>query len=555
MQQRRGQLLFAGHRRGRAGIVVLLAVMLVVIGAPAPMTASTSGYWVSASFPAAGSSRFEPSLAVSPSGTTLYVSHSVIGSPGNVTVHDASTGAVHETIPGAMGTRGVVLSADGSRLYVANSGQTGRPRNPGTASTIQVVETRTNTVTASIETDRGVSHLVLSPDGGTLYAPAYQGNSVTFIDTASNAITAKVALPGYPGRAAVSPDGKTLYIADEASPSIFVVSVEERRVVETFGTGLGTFCSSLWSLALNPSGTELYMTGCAVPESVNPDAVVILDTVTRSRQAVPLAGHAIGIAFSPDASTAFVSVNGAYGHIAAINTATKSVSATFPAGQLPGGLVVSRDGSTLFIVHGGSAVSRVALTGDARQAFTDVPANAQFFHEISWLSNSGISTGYPDGSFRPLDSIQRDAMAAFLFRKAGSPAWFVPPAVSPFRDLGPGDMFYKEITWLAGQGITTGYEDGTFRPRTPVSREAMAAFLNRYATSVNRAPVYTAPATAPFSDVRPGDPFHREVSWAAAAGISTGYPDGTFRPGAPVSREAMAAFLYRLTNPDKPMPQ
>ena len=337
MQQRRGQLLFAGHRRGRAGIVVLLAVMLVVIGAPAPMTASTSGYWVSASFPAAGTSRFEPSLAVSPSGTTLYVSHSVIGSPGNVTVHDASTGAVHETIPGAMGTRGVVLSADGSRLYVANSGQTGRPRNPGTASTIQVVETRTNTVTASIETDRGVSHLVLSPDGGTLYAPAYQGNSVTFIDTASNAITAKVALPGYPGRAAVSPDGKTLYIADEASPSIFVVSVEERRVVETFGTGLGTFCSSLWSLALNPSGTELYMTGCAVPESVNPDAVVILDTVTRSRQAVPLAGHAIGIAFSPDASTAFVSVNGAYGHIAAINTATKSVSATFPAGQLPAG--------------------------------------------------------------------------------------------------------------------------------------------------------------------------------------------------------------------------
>jgi hypothetical protein len=116
-------------------------------------------------------------------------------------------------------------------------------------------------------------------------------------------------------------------------------------------------------------------------------------------------------------------------------------------------------------------------------------------------------------------------------------------------------MFYKEITWLAGQGFTTGYEDGTFRPRRQVSREAMAAFLNRYATSVNRAPVYTAPATAPFSDVRPGDPFHREVSWAAAAGISTGYPDGTFRPGAPVSREAMAAFLYRLTNPDKPMPQ
>jgi hypothetical protein len=83
----------------------------------------------------------------------------------------------------------------------------------------------------------------------------------------------------------------------------------------------------------------------------------------------------------------------------------------------------------------------------------------------------------------------------------------------------------------------------------------MAAFLYRYATTLAGAPAHAAPATAPFSDVRPGDAFHREVSWAAAAGITTGYPDGSFRPGAPVSREAMAAFLYRLTNPDKPMPQ
>jgi YVTN family beta-propeller protein len=548
MQQRRGQLLFAGHRRGRAGIVVLLAVMLVVIGAPAPMTASTSGYWVSASFPAAGSTRFTSAIAVHPSGSKIYVPHALYMSSGNVTVQDAATGALQATIPGALSTSGVVLSDDGSRLYVGSGGHTQNPRDPGTApGIVQIVDTQTNTVTARIETDRGGGRLALSPDGRTLYGAMYEGRNVTFIDTASSAIVARVPVPGQPGgQLAVSPDGGTLYVGDLLSGGIHVLSVAERRVVKSIETG----CTASSALTLNPSGSRLYITGCIYPAVVG-----IVDTATAVSHTVPLTGVASAVAFSSDERTAYVVDGSENGHILVFDTATETVTATFPVGRSPRGVVISRDGSTLFIVHAGSAVSRVALTGDARQAFTDVPANAQFFHEISWLSNSGISTGYPDGSFRPLDSIQRDAMAAFLFRKAGSPAWFVPPAVSPFRDLGPGDMFYKEITWLAGQGITTGYEDGTFRPRTPVSREAMAAFLNRYATSVNRAPVYTAPATAPFSDVRPGDPFHRDVSWAAAAGISTGYPDGTFRPGAPVSREAMAAFLYRLTNPDKPMPQ
>ena len=551
MQQRRRHRHFArlrsGPLRGRAGIAVLLAVMLAVLGAPAPMAASTSGYWVSASFPAAGSTRFTSSLAVDSVGSRIYVPHLLYMNPGNVTVQDATTGAIQATIPGAMGTLGVVLSDDGSRLYIANSGNTQNPRNQGTEpGIVQVVDARTSTVRASIETDRGGGRLALSPDGRTLYGAMYEGRNVTFIDTASNAIIAKVPVPGQPGgQLAVSPDGGTLYVGDLLSGGIHVLSVAERRVVKSIETG----CTASSALTLNPSGSRLYITGC-----VYPDVVGIVDTAAGVSRTVALTGTPSAVAFSPDGGNAYVVDGSEIGHVLVLDTATETVTASFPVGRNPTGIVVTRDGSALFIVHRGSAVSRVDLLENGRQAFTDVPAGAPFFHEVSWLSNSGVSTGYPDGSFRPRDSVQRDAMAAFLFRKAGSPAWFVPPAVSPFRDLGPGDMFYKEITWLAAQGITTGYSDGTFRPRSSVSREAMAAFLYRYATSLNGAPAYAAPATAPFSDVRPGDAFHREVSWAAAAGITTGYPDGSFRPGTPVSREAMAAFLYRLTNPDKPMP-
>lgn len=547
-QQRRCQQQFARPRRRRSAAAVLLAVALVILGVPAPITASPSGYWVSASFPAAGQSRSTSSLAVNPSGTKVYVPHILYMNPGNVTVQDAATGAVVSTIRGGMGTGGVVLNADGSRLYVSNSGNTQNPRNQGTGpGVIQVVDTRTNTVTTQIETDRGGARLALSPDGGMLFGIMYEGRNVTFVDTASNAIVAKVPIPGRPaGNVAVSPDGSMLYVGDTYSGGIHMVSVAERRVVKSIETG----CTASSDLALNPSGTRLYIMACVFPGTVG-----IVDTATMASRTVPFAGQPTAIAFSPDGNAAYVVDGSETGRVFVLDSATETVIATFPVGQSPRGIVISRDGSALFVVHGGSGVSRIDLQANGRQVFTDVPAGAAFFHEITWLGNSGISTGYPDGSFRPLAPVRRDQMAAFLFRKAGSPAWFIPPAASPFRDLAPGDAFYREITWLASQRITTGYDDGTFRPGTPVSREAMAAFLYRYATTLAGAPAYPAPATAPFSDVRPGDAFHREVSWAAAAGITKGYSDGTFRPGAPVLREATAAFLYRLTTPDRPMPR
>jgi hypothetical protein len=58
----------------------------------------------------------------------------------------------------------------------------------------------------------------------------------------------------------------------------------------------------------------------------------------------------------------------------------------------------------------------------------------------------------------------------------------------------------------------------------------------------------TAYAADAFSDVPSDHAFHDEIGWMAATGISEGYPDGTYRPTAPVSRQAMSAFMQRLYN-------
>lgn len=173
--------------------------------------------------------------------------------------------------------------------------------------------------------------------------------------------------------------------------------------------------------------------------------------------------------------------------------------------------------------------------------YSDVPADSLFAHEIAWLGSVGITTGYPDGAFHPLANVERGAMAAFLYRLAGSPA-YSEPDTSAFSDVNPGDMFYKEINWLAAQRISTGWPDGTFRPLEPVARDAMAAFLYRLVGS----PAFTPPAVSPFVDVAPGTQFYAEMTWLASAGVTTGWPDGTFRPLENVKRDAMAAFLYRV---------
>ena len=73
-------------------------------------------------------------------------------------------------------------------------------------------------------------------------------------------------------------------------------------------------------------------------------------------------------------------------------------------------------------------------------------------------------------------------MAAFLYRMAGSPAW-EPPEGAVFTDVGPGHAFFGPISWLASVGVAGGFGDGSFRPTAVVSRQAMAAFLYRMAGS------------------------------------------------------------------------
>ena len=175
-------------------------------------------------------------------------------------------------------------------------------------------------------------------------------------------------------------------------------------------------------------------------------------------------------------------------------------------------------------------------------AFNDLAGNI-FAKEITWMKTSGISTGYADGSYRPYDTVNREQMAAFMYRMAGSPQ-FTPPAVSPFVDVPTNHYFYKEIAWMRTSGVSTGWSDGTYRPYEPVIREAMSAFMHRYSKTVCSVDVS---ANRYFNDSNTSV-FASDIAWMGGVGITTGYADGSYRPFDNVTREQMAAFMYRLNS-------
>jgi len=106
-------------------------------------------------------------------------------------------------------------------------------------------------------------------------------------------------------------------------------------------------------------------------------------------------------------------------------------------------------------------------------------------------------------------------------------------AAWPFVDVSPGDWFYTSAKWLYDNGITTGYEDNTYRPNNNVTRAEMAAFLHREAGALIAAGAHVEPKsgggfeiTEWFNNVNGLEPTH---NWFAGHGINFHFDmDGRF---------------------------
>ena len=111
--------------------------------------------------------------------------------------------------------------------------------------------------------------------------------------------------------------------------------------------------------------------------------------------------------------------------------------------------------------------------------FVDVPAGWYYSKAVLWAYNHNpqITDGVDVTHFMPDRTCTRAHVVTFLWRANGCPE---PNSMNnPFPDVPNGKYYTKAVLWAAEQGITTGYDDGTFRPDADCTRAHVVTFLYR----------------------------------------------------------------------------
>ncbi|NQX12010.1 S-layer homology domain-containing protein [Microbacteriaceae bacterium VKM Ac-2855] len=528
-----------------AAMLTLAAVAATTFGVTSSAAAATSapGYSATTTIPI-GESYDGGDIVVDDASSRAYVLSRGVENWDNrtLTAIDTTSDTVASTliIPGAYGDQ-LELDAEHDRIIAWTPGDT----------LVAVVRASSLELLYSVYLDEGPRSVGIDTVTGQVLIGTSAGVAV-LTPTDVRAESRFIALSGPADAIAVDEAGRRAYVHVERGATDAVATIDLDRstdsVIDTHDLALAAR-SMQWD-----SGARRILL-----HDPTDRRIVVVDPADWSVGAsIAVSENARDLAVDPIGRRAFVS-NGVDSTVsvidlrsaAVIGTLDGSGAAAIAAGVSIAGQKVyvaraSADGPTSVLVFDGPAF---IVSGG--HAVLDVPADSAFYTEIAWMFSRGLTTGYAESdgslSYRPTATVSREAMSAFLYRYSGDT--FTPPPTPSFADVPVDSTFYTQIEWMKAEGISTGtvQADGSVRflPGDPVSRQAMSAFLARLDGATP-----TAPVTSSFSDVPTDHPFFTEIEWMAAEGISTGYPDGTFRPTDVVTRQAMAAFLYRFDQRD-----
>jgi hypothetical protein len=192
-------------------------------------------------------------------------------------------------------------------------------------------------------------------------------------------------------------------------------------------------------------------------------------------------------------------------------------------------------------------------------SFSDVPisppdpADYWSLDQILACVEAGVVSGYPDGTYRPSEAVDRGQMAVYIARglvqPSGDAAIPTGPAIATFSDVPTDHWAFKWVEFAVDQSIVAGYPDGTYRPDEQVNRGQMAVYIARALVAPSGdAGVPDGPPDPTFPDVTATGDWawcYKHVEFIAAADVAHGYDDGTYRPAVIVKRDQMAVYVQR----------
>lgn len=261
-----------------------------------------------------------------------------------------------------------------------------------------------------------------------------------------------------------------------------------------------------------------------------------------------------------------VAVNASYADATGAGSYAEGMVVTIDAGQRPGyrftgwqsddpelTLADAAYSTTTFTMPGHD----VTLTATWQKKPTPPPVDPKDDgkpHDLNTEDHFSYVVGYPVDHrtglatddvdlwpVRPEAGITRAEVATIFYRLLKEDVRDrVTSDVNDFSDVASGDWFNVTVSSLAQMGVIAGYEDGSFRPNAPITRAEFAAIATRF--FAERGVTYNEGL---FADITGDEWFADVVAAAADRGLLGGYPDGTVRPNATITRAESCAVVNR----------
>lgn len=276
----------------------------------------------------------------------------------SVTVIDTARGVAVATIPVGKRPRGLKLSPDGRRLYVAVSGL---PKCPPTepdaecaklkhdvaADGIAVIDTAKRKLVRLVKAGSDPEQFDVSRDGRRLYISNEDAGTASVLDVRTGAVRATIPVGREPEGVRVAPDGRWVLVTSETDSTISIVDSRSLKVVQTVHVGLRPR-----DLAFTPDSASAYVTGegdasiyhIAVPQG-DPHELLKLRTLDRPMGVIlDHRSHRLYVTTGHGGTVAVIDLKGHTPHV------IKEIK----VGARPWGIALSADGRRLYTANGPS---------------------------------------------------------------------------------------------------------------------------------------------------------------------------------------------------------
>lgn len=156
--------------------------------------------------------------------------------------------------------------------------------------------------------------------------------------------------------------------------------------------------------------------------------------------------------------------------------------------------------------------------GDASEApaveFKDADTiHADYMDGVKYCVAEKLMLGYKDNTFRPDEPLTRAQFVTVLFRLENGTAPVLNPA-DKFDDVGEiAKDYIAAVNWAIDKGLIQGYDNNTFRPNAPLTRESFCVIMYRlYESPLTTNPVTPGPTTGSNPETTPVDPVTTPVA-------------------------------------------